>query len=93
MLEDLKWESRTNKKKRSQTDNDVKNYQQHGSDKQGKPLHQTNEKKKTCSKPLICNSICNQRLQEMVILSQHRQKVEQLIPTKNSSDEYLSYVH
>jgi hypothetical protein len=43
-----------------------------------KPLHQTNEKIKTCSKPLICNSICNQRLQEMIILRQHRQRLEQL---------------
>ena len=67
-------------KKRSQTDNDVQNYKQHGSDKQWKPLHQTNEKIKTCSKPLVhvCNSICNQRLQEIIILRQHRQRLEQL---------------
>jgi leucyl aminopeptidase len=32
MLEDLKMEKSTNKKKRSQTDNDVQNYKQHGSD-------------------------------------------------------------
>jgi hypothetical protein len=32
-------EKSTNKKKRSQTDNDVQNYK-HGSDKQRKPLHQ-----------------------------------------------------
>jgi hypothetical protein len=71
-------EKSTNKKKRSQTDNDVQNYKQHGSDKQRKPLQQTNEKIKTCSKPLICNSISNQRLQEIVILRQHRQRLEQL---------------
>ena len=71
-------EKATNKKKRSQTDNDVQNNKQHDSDKQRKPLHQTNEKIKTCSKPLICNSICNKRLQEMVILRQHRQRLEQL---------------
>jgi hypothetical protein len=45
-------EKSTNKKKRSHNDNDVQNYKQHGSDKQRKPLHQTNEKIKTCSKPL-----------------------------------------
>jgi hypothetical protein len=52
--------STNKKKKRSQNDNDVQNYKQHGNDKQQNPLHQTNEKIKTCSKPLICNSICNQ---------------------------------
>jgi hypothetical protein len=43
-------EKSSNKKKRSQTDNDVQNYKQHGSDKQRKPLHQANEKIKPCSK-------------------------------------------
>jgi hypothetical protein len=37
-------EKSTNKKKRSQTDNDVQNYKQHGSDKQRKPLHQPTRK-------------------------------------------------
>ena len=48
-------EKSTNKKKRSQADNDVQNYKQHGSDKKRKPLHQTNKKKKKKKEiPEVC---------------------------------------